>query len=113
MDAPVIAVRQYGQGWFQLLLGPGAHSLDNSLRQTSESSRWWPALYGAALLAITIAGVVGAVRLGRGAVLLTALVLYFLALSGGGGANSRFRTPITPLLAILAVAGVTTVRRVE
>lgn len=113
MGSPVIAIRQYAQGWFQLLLGPGAHSLDNSLRQPPQSSRWWPALYGIELLAITIASVAGAIRLGREAVLLTALVLYFLALSGGGGANSRFRVPVTPMLAVLAVAGVTTAGRVE
>jgi hypothetical protein len=114
MGSPVIAVRQYAQGWFQLLLGPGAHSLDNSLRQTPPaSSRWRARLYGAVLLAIAIAGIVGAVRFGGKAVLPAALVVYFLALSGGGGANSRFRTPVTPMLAILAVAGVTTSRRTE
>ena len=45
------------------------------------------------------------VRRGRELALLTILVLYFVALSAGPFGNSRFRYPIIPLLAILAVAG--------
>lgn len=110
LGSPMIAARQYVQGWLQLLFGPGPHSLDNSLINPKPPSRWWPPIYGLTLAFVTIAGILGTVRLGRKAVLVPALVLYFVALSGGGGANSRFRAPIMPSLVILAAAGIESIK---
>ena len=58
-------------------------------------------------LILVSAAVCGAVRRGREVALLTILVLYFVALSAGPFGNSRFRYPIIPLLAVLAVAACT------
>lgn len=60
-------------------------------------------MYTIALAGAILLGAVGAKRLGRESVLPAALVLYFVALAGGPESNSRFRVPITPMLAILAV----------
>jgi asparagine N-glycosylation enzyme membrane subunit Stt3 len=114
-------------GWGKLLFGPAVRALGNSLSQSeppsgtlaapqrgpagsslnqSESpSRWWAPLYSLALLAVTFLSVVGARRLKSESILLVVLILYFVALAGGPGSNSRFRVPVTPMLAVLAVAG--------
>lgn len=102
--APGIAAKQFVLGWFKVLLGPGARSLENSLRDPERNARVWPAVYAVMLAGATLAAIFGAYRLGRPALLLPLLVIYFTLLSGGGGGNSRFRTPMTPMLTILAVA---------
>lgn len=104
-SAPVTVVRQTAVGWGKLLLGPGARALDNALREPKPAARWWPPIYTVALAGAVLLSVVGARRLGREAILPAALVLYFVVLAGGPESNSRFRVPITPTLAILAVAG--------
>jgi hypothetical protein len=104
MASPGIAAKQFVAGWFKVLLGPGARSLDVSLRAPATPARWWPTAYAGALVLLAAAAGFGAVRLGRAAWLLPMLVVYFLLLSGGGGGNSRFRVPITPMLATLAAA---------
>lgn len=104
MLSPGLAVKQFVLGWFKVLFGPGARSIENSLRESEGVAKVWPVLYAIALAAVAIAAVVGAYRLGRPALLLPLLAIYFTLLSGGGGGNSRFRTPITPMLTILAVS---------
>ena len=105
-SAPAILLKQAILGCGKLLLGPGVRSLDNSLSQTKPSSKWWPPIYSAALLAAVLLGLIGIKRLGWVAIVPTILLLYFIALSSGPESNSRFRVPITPLLAVLATAGV-------
>ncbi|MCX7915627.1 MAG: hypothetical protein N3A53_04920 [Verrucomicrobiae bacterium] len=58
------------------------------------------------LVAVWVFAFAGVLRLRRDSVLLAALVIYFVTLAGGANANSRFRVPVVPMLAILAVAGV-------
>ena len=126
-QSPVVLAEQNVLGWGKLLFGPAVRALGNSLSQSeppsgtlaapqrgpagsslnqSESpSRWWAPLYSLALLAVTFLSVVGARRLKSESILLVVLILYFVALAGGPGSNSRFRVPVTPMLAVLAVAG--------
>lgn len=103
-SAPAVAVKQVITGWAKILFGPGAHSIDNMLREPGGASRWWTPLYALALIAVVALSFVGVIRLGREAVLLLAVVVYFVALAGGPESNSRFRAPIAPMLAVLAAA---------
>ena len=112
-EAPSVAVRQYALGWGQMLLGPGAQALEHSRRTPAKPARGWPVVYAVVLGITSILGVIGVWRLGRSGMLLTALVVYFIMLSGGAGGNSRFRVPITPLLAVLVVASWPTTRQPE
>ncbi len=112
-SAPFLAARQAVVGWMKVLFGPGARGLENELKTTGRSARWWPLLYGAGLAGLTLLAIVGAIRLGRNGLLLMVLSVYFVVLAGGPEANSRFRAPITPILAILAVASIATLRKEE
>jgi len=101
-----ITTKQVVLGWGKLLFGPGAHSIDNMLREPGGRSRWWPSVYALALIAVVASSVLGVAKLGREAALLSAVGLYFVLLAAGPESNSRFRAPIIPVLAVLAVAGV-------
>jgi hypothetical protein len=125
--SPVALAEQTLLGWGKLLFGPAVRALGNSLGQSEPPSRtvaaqqrgptgtsfgqseppsmWWAPLYGLALLAAALLSVVGARRLKSESVLPVVLILYFVALAGGPESNSRFRVPVTPMLAVLAVAG--------
>ncbi len=92
-------------GTGQTLVGPGGRMLAAFLRDPKPTPRWWQISYMGMLLTLVGFAACGAVRRGRELALLTILVLYFVALSAGPFGNSRFRYPIIPLLAILAVAG--------
>jgi MFS family permease len=105
LSAPLLTLREAALGWGKLLLGPGQRTLEPSLRQSQPPSRWWPPLYSIALVGVLILSVVGLWKLGRSALLPGILLLYFVALAGGPVSYSRYRVPITPLLALLAVAG--------
>jgi 4-amino-4-deoxy-L-arabinose transferase-like glycosyltransferase len=91
-------------GTAQTLVGPGGRMLETFLREPKPTPRWWQFSYMGMLLVFVTLAVYGAVRRWRKFALLTILVLYFVALSVGPFGNSRFRYPIIPLLAILAVA---------
>lgn len=91
-------------GTAQTLVGPGGRMLETFLRDPRPTPRWWQILYMGMLLALLATAVCGAICHGRKLALLTILALYFVALSVGPFGNSRFRYPIIPLLAILAVA---------
>jgi 4-amino-4-deoxy-L-arabinose transferase-like glycosyltransferase len=105
-SAPLLLAKQVLVGGGKLLLGPGTRALDTSLGQTEPSSRWWPPLYSAALLAALLLSLVGVKRLGVEALVPLLVVVYFVCFGSGPESNSRFRVPITPLLAVLATAGV-------
>ena len=109
-SAPLLAVKQTCMGWPKVLFGPGAHSIDSMLEKPGDPARWWPALYGLGLVLLVFLGVVGAIGWGRKAMWLWAVALYFVVLVGGPESNSRFRTPITPMLAVLAVASARSLR---
>jgi hypothetical protein len=104
-DAPSVAAKQAALAWAWLLFGPGAKNLPQLMYSQAAPARWWPPIYTVVLICAVIAGIFGGARLGKPAVLLVALVVYFVVLAGGPEANSRFRTPVTPMLAVLAVAG--------
>jgi 4-amino-4-deoxy-L-arabinose transferase-like glycosyltransferase len=105
-STPLVLTKQAVVGAVKLLLGPGVRALDTSLSQTEPSSRWWPPVYSAALLVVVLLSLLGVKRLEWGSMVPVLLLLYFVALSSGPESNSRFRVPITPLLAVLATAGV-------
>jgi hypothetical protein len=105
-SAPLIALKEAALGCGKLLLGPGQRTLEPSLLKPEASSRWWPPLYSVALLVVLVLSVVGVWKLGHSALLPGILLLYFVALAGGPVSYSRYRVPITPFLAVLAVAGV-------
>jgi MFS family permease len=105
LSAPLITLKEVALGWGKLLLGPGQRTLEPSLLKPEPPSRWWPPLYSAALLVVVALSLVGVWKLGRSAVLPGILLLYFVALAGGPVSYSRYRVPITPFLAVLAVAG--------
>jgi 4-amino-4-deoxy-L-arabinose transferase-like glycosyltransferase len=94
-------------GTGQTLVGPGGRMLEAFLREPKPAPRWWQISYTGMLLILVASAVWGAVRRGRELAFLTILVVYFVALSVGPFGNSRFRYPIIPLLAILAVAAYT------
>jgi 4-amino-4-deoxy-L-arabinose transferase-like glycosyltransferase len=104
-SAPALAIGETVRGWMKVLFGPGARSLDNSLATTGPPRKWWPIVYAAALIIVFALAVIGAWRMKRDALLPAVLCCYFVLLSGGPEANSRFRTPVMPMLATLAVAG--------
>jgi hypothetical protein len=110
-QAPHIAMKQAVLGWGKLLFGPGVRALDNARGQAEPPAKWWPPVYSLTLVVVVFLGVVGAKRLGREAIVPALLVLYFVALGGGPESNSRFRVPIMPMLAVLAVAAVPAARR--
>ncbi|MGD0059037.1 MAG: glycosyltransferase family 39 protein [Verrucomicrobiia bacterium] len=105
LSAPLITLKEAALGWGKLLLGPGQRTLEPSLLKPEPPSRWWPPLYSVALLVVLVLSTVGVWKLGHSALLPGILLLYFVALAGGPVSYSRYRVPITPLLAVLAVAG--------
>jgi hypothetical protein len=106
LSAPLIVLKEGALGCGKLLLGPGQRTLEPSLLKPEPPVRWWPPLYSVALLAVLVLSVIGIWKLGRSALLPGILLLYFVALAGGPVSYSRYRVPVTPLLAVLAVAGV-------
>jgi hypothetical protein len=110
-SAGALVAKQTIVGWAKVLFGPGARSIDNMLREPGSPSRWWPPLYTLGLIVTVVLSLVGAIKLGRETTLLCAVALYLVLLAGGPEGNSRFRTPVTPILAILVVAAVQTRRK--
>jgi lysylphosphatidylglycerol synthetase-like protein (DUF2156 family) len=106
LSAPLIALKEAVLGCGKLLLGPGQRTLEPSLLKPEPASRWWPQLYGLALLVMVVLSMFGIWKLGRSALLPGILLLYFVALAASPVTYSRYRVPITPLLTVLAVAGV-------
>lgn len=111
-QSPRIAVKQAVLGWGKLLFGPGAHTLDYARTEVGSPAGWRP-LYSLALGAVVFFSIVGAKRLGREAFVPVLLTVYFVGLAGGPESNSRFRVPVTPLLAVLSAVGVTTLKRAK
>ncbi len=72
---PVTMARQMTIGCAKIMFGPGARSLESSLRQPARDGRWWVPAYIAALLLLWVAAGIGAVALGRTSALLVALVI--------------------------------------
>ncbi len=110
-SAPSIVARQTIAGWTRVLFGPGIRGLENSLRDSKPSRQWWGPVYGVCLVVWLLASVVGVISLRREAILPALLALYFVGLAAGPGVNSRYRVPATPMMAVLAVAGVKKLRK--
>lgn len=108
---PLAVARQTSRGCVRVLFGPGTRSLDAMLRQPDLPASWWSPLYSGILVLIAAGSLLGAWKLGRNGVMLGVLALYFVVLAGGPEGNSRFRVPVTPLLAVLSVAGVNSLRK--
>jgi hypothetical protein len=111
--SPWIAFKQVILGWGKLLFGPGAHALDNARNQVGPVNHSGSLVYVLALITVTTLSVVGVWRLGREIILPMLLTLYLVGLAGGPESNSRFRVPVTPMLAVLAVAGIRGAERKE
>jgi hypothetical protein len=110
-SAGALVAKQTIVGWAEVLFGPGARSIDNMLREPGSPSRWWPPLYTLGLIVTVMLSLVGAIKFGRETTVLCAVALYLVLLAGGPEGNSRFRTPVTPILAISAVAAMQTRRK--
>jgi hypothetical protein len=108
-SATALVAKQTIVGWVKVLFGPGARSIDNMLREPGSPPRWWPPLYTLGLIVAALLSLVGVIKLGREATMMCAVALYLVLLAGGPESNSRFRVPMTPVLAILAVAGAVSV----
>jgi 4-amino-4-deoxy-L-arabinose transferase-like glycosyltransferase len=108
---PVQLAGDLARGAGQNLLGPGARTLEPYLQRPRPARPWWPPVYTTALAVVLGLAVWGAVRRWRDLTLLTVLVVCFVVPSAQPTPNSRYRYPILPLLAILAVAGVSAPRR--
>ena len=106
-------IEQTTIGWGRVLFGPGTRSIDAMLREPRAAIYWWPPLHVVGLALVSGLSFLGAMKLRSGGILLTVLVFYFVILTGGPESNSRFRVPITPMLAVLAMAGLPSLRKTE
>lgn len=102
--APLLVFKEAALGWGKLLFGPGQRTLEMWQREPPRPARWWPPLYILSLAALVALSLVGTFRLRFAAVWLVGVAAYFVVLGGGPATNSRFRCPIIPVLATLAVA---------
>jgi hypothetical protein len=107
-SSPAITARHLARDWMRVLFAPGKASLAHMMREPPTPARWWPPIYSAALVILVGLAAFGAFKLGRQALLISLLVPYLVLFSLG---SSRFRTQITPALAVLAVAGAEAVWR--
>ena len=114
------AVKSWARGEAKLLLGPGKAETATLLTgDVSVHATWLRVLIlvdYVITIAIVAAGLIGIVllmfgRLARALWLPAAAVLYLVVVSGGPEAYSRFRVPITPLLAVLGAAAFARWRR--
>jgi hypothetical protein len=110
-SAPLVVAKHAVTGWAGALFGPGTRGLANSLRESGPTRKWWAPIYVVCLVAWFLASLVGAILLRREMILPTLLTIYFIGLVACTGVNSRYRAPVTPMLSVLAVAGVHKLRR--
>ncbi|HEU0108835.1 MAG TPA: glycosyltransferase family 39 protein [Vicinamibacteria bacterium] len=123
---PILFLKTQVRDLPELLLGTGATGLSLALDLADGPDRprvwWWALNAGAALhLLVLYAGAACGLWRMRAdevpvrllAVLLAGLVAYFVLLSTGPQAYSRFRVPFTPLLALAAARGLDLERRLR
>jgi 4-amino-4-deoxy-L-arabinose transferase-like glycosyltransferase len=112
---PLGAIKSWARGVAKLLVGPARAETATLLTGRQHVSSWWLG----ALVALAAAVTIGILALAAAGValnrsldiwLLVAAAAYMIAISGGPEAYSRFRVPVTPVLAILAAGGVRAVR---
>lgn len=113
LSHPMGAARTWAVGTVRLLTGPARSTLAARLCDDQVSCAWRArpllAVEVTLLLAVLLAAAVGSVIAirKRGGLLVVAVVAFVLiALSAGPEAYARFRVPVTPLLGVLAGAGV-------
>jgi hypothetical protein len=109
--APVLAVKHAVLGWTRVLVGPGRQRFANVFRAGDSASDWWTPWYSGALMGFVVLAAFGATRQWRGMLLPVLVVVLLLLPLVGPGVNSRYRVPLTPILAILATAGVRSLRK--
>ena len=124
LEHPAIFLGAYLSGIARLLGGPGfteymqlyGQSVPGGLTRAIAEGSWrerpWLSIGAAAFLPIVLAqlagALIGATRVRRLAAgwLLLGSAAYFVLLSGGPVAHSRFRHPAMPMLCVLAAAGI-------
>jgi Dolichyl-phosphate-mannose-protein mannosyltransferase len=115
-ERPWAAARSAARGALRLLAGNGLTALSRIAgapdpERTSGTGRSLAAVVlSAVLAAIYLGALLGAIRLARESrghdlALLLGPILYFVIVSAGGEANTRFRFPAVPFLALLAGVG--------
>jgi 4-amino-4-deoxy-L-arabinose transferase-like glycosyltransferase len=112
---PAGALESWARGEAKLLVGPAKAETATLLTGRQEvRATWLRALIGvdaAITIAVLVLAVVGvAFARSLDLWLLIGAATYLIVISGGPEAYSRFRVPITPLLAILAAAGLRAVK---
>ena len=89
-----------------MMLGGGATALVGIAHVSPDSARRVLLLYTVPALCLAIAGLTRIWKANRQLFYLTVLVtMYFILLSAGPEAYSRFRVPITPILVLLTATG--------
>ncbi len=113
-------IGQHPIAFLQLTLrGVLVNLFDSDWDAMGEVSRFYPTIVelsvGTLPVAVFVFAVIGTIALWRTdrafALLMLLIVVYFIGISAGGEAESRFRVPVIPQLAIAAAAGVEAVRR--
>ncbi len=107
---PTFIARQEVIGPFRVMLAPGRANLQQAYKRVVPPTRWWPPLYSVALAVAWTLAAYGAIRFHRETALLTGLILYVIVLAGPTTGSSRFRTMISPMVAVLTVAGASAIR---
>jgi 4-amino-4-deoxy-L-arabinose transferase-like glycosyltransferase len=113
LDHPVSAVKMWVWGAVLMVAGPGRDELLGLLGISSRTSGTSIALVGLEflVLGLILAGAVWGIRVlvrdrkWFGLIFGLAFILYFVIVSSGYGAYSRFRVPVMPFIALLAGYG--------
>ena len=110
-DLPAAAM-QAGRGFVMILFGSGANMLSGTTGVSESAARTIALVYTVPLAVLALIGLPYWWRTDRlAAALLTLTVIYFLTMSLGAEAYSRFRVPFLPLYAMLAGGGAAALAR--
>jgi hypothetical protein len=110
-DLPATAM-QAGRGLVMILFGGGANMLAGMTGMSESTARMVALAYAVPLAALALIGLPYWWRTDRlAAALLVLTVIYFLIMSLGAEAYSRFRVPFLPLYAMLAGGGAAVLAR--
>jgi len=108
--APLWLAVHSARGAGETLLGPGRRALETMSREPGKGRQRWAWWYSTGLAGLLALAAWGAMRRWRELWLVAVLAGYFVVFTVGPIGNSRFRYPMVPMLAILAVAGLSRVK---
>ncbi|HUJ15782.1 MAG TPA: hypothetical protein VL284_18480 [Thermoanaerobaculia bacterium] len=109
---PLALVELHVRGVFVNFFDSDWDAMDEVTTVSPEVVRWGLGALPAIVFAFAVIGVIALWHSDRAmSILILITVLYFIGISAGSEAESRFRVPVVPQLAIAAAAGVEAVRR--